>query len=152
MFPPTRSSQHMSSQKWSDRLLFLFSVFIILPGIGCTSSKKSFNTLAYTLSRKEAVYSNVSKITDDVFVLKRNNYFTYYRRLWLVINIRMNRHGGSYSRSGDTLFLNWQGVNPEKINPVLSCKCVISPDENELCFLSIDSVLEKNCMILEKKK
>ena len=93
-----------------------------------------------------------NELQDDYFVLKENNYFTFYQTIWLVATIKQVAYIGTYTKANDTILLNWIGVNPQEIRPFLSSKCIIDSVANEIWFLDRVVDLRIKRMSLTRKK
>lgn len=93
-----------------------------------------------------------NELVDDYFILKSNNYFKFYKKLWMVVSIKMSAYPGRYTQKKDTLFLTWMDGDPKKISPYLSNKCIIDSISKELWFLDDLTGVKVKSMTLRANK
>jgi hypothetical protein len=112
--------------------LILFLLIIT----SCATSSHDFNNREYRKSKSLFTYKAMAnELQDGCLILKENNYFKYYDKLWLVVNIKLGEYIGRYSQSNDTIYLNWLGSDPKNIHPYLSNKCIVDSSTKSLWFI-----------------
>ena len=74
-------------------------------------------------------YKAIADMNDAYFVIKENNFFEFYR--WLFDSVKNTSYPGRYTKSGDTLLLNFYN---KKGRDFLGSKAFINPDKKEIIF------------------
>ena len=119
-----------------------YLLFILLV-TSCATAHKSINKKEFRRSKTLVTYSGMGDdLQDGYLVLKENNYFLFYQRIWLVGNIKHGEYIGRYDQQNDTLYLNWLGTDPQKIKYYLSAKCAIDATAKQLWFIGDSSNLK----------
>jgi len=100
------------------------------------AGNSSFSKKEYKRSKPLVTYSGMTnELQDGYLVLKQNNYFEFYQKIWLGITIRQAKYVGRYTQSKDTIYLDWMENNPKTIKNYLSSKCVTDSGKNSLWFI-----------------
>ena len=111
-------------------------IFASILLVGCRTAKVAKNRKLYRHSKDLAVYGEMSnELQDDIFVLKENYFFRFYRTLWLGVDLKLGSSVGRYHIQNDTIYLNWIGADPKTIRPYLSRVCLLDSSGNHLSFL-----------------
>ncbi|MEJ7609812.1 MAG: hypothetical protein WKF88_01395 [Ferruginibacter sp.] len=109
-----------------------FSVIICITAfvISCSPSKGFRKDKALFDASPEIVkYKAIADMNDAFFVLKENNFFEFYRQLF--DSVKNSSYPGRYSKSGDTLLLNFYNKKGEDI---LGSKAIINQNKKEIIF------------------
>ena len=118
----------------NNNIYKLLVVFIILQS--CGVSNKLFDKKQYRKSEMITTYSGMAnEFQDGYLVLKENNYFQFYQKTWIIINLKQGDYVGRYYQSNDTVYLNWLGTNPKKIKYYMSNKCIVDSATKSLWFV-----------------
>ena len=86
--------------------------------------KQSFESAAVVKK-----YKAIADMNDAYFVIKENNFFEFYRRLF--DSVKNTSYPGRYTKNGDTLLLNFYN---KKGKDLLGSKAFINPDKKEIIF------------------
>ena len=123
--------------------IYVKHFLLLLLVASCATTHKSINKKEFRRSKTLVTYSGMGDdLQDGYLVLKENNYFVFYQRIWLVGNIKHGEYVGRYDQQNDTLYLNWLGTDPKQIKYYLSAKCIIDAGTKQLWFIG-DSSDEK---------
>jgi|GEM_PF-1490520 len=112
----------------------LFFLFVLA---GCAGNNRAFDKELRKSKSVRTYKGNVNEFQDGYLVLKENNYFVYYDRLWVLFNLKQGEYTGRYSQSNDTLYLNWQNANPRNIHQFLTSTCVLDTSKKSIWFFDV---------------
>lgn len=85
-------------------------------------------------------FKSVADMNDSYFILKENNFFEFYRQLF--DSVKNTRYPGKYSKSGDTLLLEFYD---KKGYEILGKKAIIN--KNDIIFFDNAPVSAKKLSI-----
>ena len=81
-------------------------------------------------------------MNDAFFVIKKNNFFEFYRQLF--DSVKNTSYPGKYSQNGDTLLLEFYN---KKGKNILGRKALINPIKKEIIFFDQYPGLKKKAVI-----
>lgn len=109
-------------------MVVLITLFIVS---ACSPVTKSFkkDKAEFEASAVIMKFKSVSDMNDSYFEIKENNYFYFYRTLF--DSLQNTKFAGRYTRTGDTLFLNFYNKKGIKF---LGQKALINNEQKEIIF------------------
>ncbi len=108
-------------------LLLALSALIIF---SCSPSNKfSKDKTLFEASKVQKSFKSIADLNDSYFDIKENNFFEFYRQLF--DSVKNTRYPGKYTKTGDTLFLEFYNKKGLKL---LGRKALIDERKKEIVF------------------
>jgi hypothetical protein len=109
-------------------------IFCSIAFIAFLYSCSSTNTFkkdkpAFDASSVITKYKAIGDLNDSYFTIRQNNFFEFYMQLF--DSVKNTSYPGKYTKSGDTLFLNFYNKGAEVF---LGSKALINNDKKEIIF------------------
>ncbi len=108
--------------------LIIISVSLIIISCSPTNAFKKDKT-AFDASAIITKYKAIGDLNDSYFTIKENNFFEFYMQLF--DSVKNTAYPGKYTKSGDTLFLNFYNKGAEAF---LGSKALINNNKKEIVF------------------
>jgi hypothetical protein len=112
-------------------------LFFLLVLAGCAGNNRAFYKGLRKSKSVRTYKGSVNEFQDGYLVLKENNYFVYYDRIWLLFNLKQVDNAGRYTQSNDTLYLNWLSGDPRSIHQFLTNTCVLDSAQKGIWFFDV---------------
>lgn len=107
------------------RLIILLLAASFFSIVGCkVFSDAPKKTIAVDNAKVLHSFKSVADMNDAYFELKENNYFDFYRQLF--DSVKNTRYPGKYTKTGDTLYLNFFDKKGENL---LGKKAIVKADD-----------------------
>jgi hypothetical protein len=108
--------------------LIIIAISILIYSCSSTNAfkkdKPAFNTSVVIMK-----YKAIGDLNDSYFTIRQNNFFEFYMQLF--DSVKNTSYPGKYTKSGDTLFLNFYNKGAEVF---LGSKALINNDKKEIIF------------------
>ncbi len=109
---------------------FLLSALSVLIIFSCSPSNKfSKDKTLFETSKVQRSFKSIADLNDSYFDIKENNFFEFYRQLF--DSVKNTRYPGKYTKTGDTLFLEFYNKKGLKL---LGRKALIDERKKEIVF------------------
>jgi hypothetical protein len=108
--------------------LIIFSISIVIYSCAPTNALKK-DKPAFDAAVVIMKYKAIGDLNDSYFTIKQNNFFEFYMQLF--DSVKNTSYPGKYTKSGDTLFLNFYNKGAEVF---LGSKALINNDKKEIIF------------------
>jgi hypothetical protein len=107
--------------------LFILAISIIISCSPTNAFKK--DKPAFDASAVITKYKAIGDLNDSYFTIRQNNFFEFYMQLF--DSVKNTAYPGKYTKSGDTLFLNFYNKGAEVF---LGSKALINNNKKEIIF------------------
>lgn len=117
------------------KVVITVSLFLLL--VGCSAERKAGRSLE--ASRVVTTYRTLSDHNDYYFEIRENNYFRFYMKLF--DSIPNTQYSGSYTQTGDTLFLKYfrkEGAS------LIGKKALVNAAKKEIIFFDDFPVVKRS--------
>ncbi len=108
--------------------LIVIAAMIIIYSCSPTNAFKKDKT-AFDASSVITKYKAIGDLNDSYFTIRENNFFEFYMQLF--DSVKNTAYPGKYTKSGDTLFLNFYNKGAEVF---LGSKALINNSKKEIIF------------------
>jgi hypothetical protein len=108
--------------------LIILAISIVIYSCSATNAFKKDKT-AFDASAVITKYKAIGDLNDSYFTIRENNFFEFYMQLF--DSVKNTAYPGKYTKSGDTLFLNFYNKGAEVF---LGSKALINNDKKEIIF------------------
>jgi hypothetical protein len=110
--------------------IFLIIIAILIIVISCASTNNfKKDKTAFDAAVVIMKYKAIGDLNDSYFTIRQNNFFEFYMQLF--DSVKNTSYPGKYTKSGDTLFLNFYNKGAEVF---LGSKALINNDKKEIIF------------------
>jgi hypothetical protein len=109
-------------------IVVIISMLTFIFSCSPTNAFKKDKT-AFDASSVITKYKAIGDLNDSYFTIRENNFFEFYMQLF--DSVKNTAYPGKYTKSGDTLFLNFYNKGAEVF---LGSKALINNDKKEIIF------------------
>lgn len=115
-------------KKTTTKLFYALAVIAFLYSCGTTNAFKK-DKPAFEASAVISTYKAIGDLNDSYFAIKENNFFEFYMQLF--DSVKNTSYPGKYTKSGDTLLLNFYNKGAEAF---LGSKAIVNATKKEIVF------------------